>query len=82
MKEFDHPGFLIPNQQGLKLVVTAIRLALHGKFPVEELYKPWQNSEGQVCSIMLLPLLLLTAFFGILMWLCLLVALLVCLCTE
>lgn len=48
MKEFDHPGFHIPNKEGLQLVVVAVRKALHGNFPVEELLKPWTNSEGQV----------------------------------
>lgn len=48
MKEFDHPGFLIPNKNGLQLVVSAVRKALHGAFPVEELFRPWENSEGQV----------------------------------
>ena len=48
VKEFDHPGFLISSKQGLQLVVTAVRKVLHGAFPVEELYKPWSNSEGQV----------------------------------
>ena len=48
MRAFDHPGFLIPNKQALQLVVTAVRKALHGAFPVEELFRPWENSEGQV----------------------------------
>lgn len=48
VKEFDHPAFLITSKAGLQLVVLAIRKAMHGAFPVEELYKSWKNSEGQV----------------------------------
>lgn len=48
VKELDYPGFLITNKHGLRLVTMAIRKALHGAFPVEELLLPWGNTEGQV----------------------------------
>uniref|UniRef100_A0A0K2T7H7 CCR4-NOT transcription complex subunit 1 n=1 Tax=Lepeophtheirus salmonis TaxID=72036 RepID=A0A0K2T7H7_LEPSM len=51
--ELDHPGFLVPDRQGLMLLIKALRLGLQaqgfqGPFPFEMFYRHWKNTEGQV----------------------------------
>jgi len=51
--ELDHPGFLIKDRMGLILLINALKLGFkvqgfQGPFPVDMLYRPWRNHEGQM----------------------------------
>jgi hypothetical protein len=50
--ELDHPGFTVKDRTGLIILITALsrglRLQNCAQFPVEQFYKPWKNTEGQV----------------------------------
>lgn len=47
--ELDHPGFLIRDNKGLHIVVYAVQRGLGMEvFPVDLIYRPWKNAEGQV----------------------------------
>lgn len=47
--ELDHPGFLIRDNKGLHIVVYAVQRGLGIEvFPVDLIYRPWKNAEGQV----------------------------------
>lgn len=47
--ELDHPGFLIRDSKGLHIVVYAVQRGLGMEvFPVDLIYRPWKNAEGQV----------------------------------
>ena len=48
--EMDHPGFLLKDAQGLRIVKSAFLRVLQDVFPVEVLYRVWKNTEGQVMS--------------------------------
>ena len=48
VKELDHPGLLILSKAGLRLLVQALLRVLHDIFPIELLYAPWKNTDGQV----------------------------------
>ncbi|CAK8681219.1 CCR4-NOT transcription complex subunit 1-like isoform X2 [Clavelina lepadiformis] len=51
--ELDHPGFVIMDVTGFRLVVRALQLLLnqHESFPIEVLYKKWTNTRGQLSWI-------------------------------
>ena len=52
VRELDHKGFAINSKAGLRLVVQALLRGLAREpFPIDCLYKPWQNTEGQVSSL-------------------------------
>ncbi|CAH1107243.1 unnamed protein product [Psylliodes chrysocephalus] len=55
--ELDHPEFMIKERHGLCLLMNALRQGLQtfgfhpDTFPVDQLYKRWQNVEGQFSLI-------------------------------
>ena len=46
--EMDHPGFLLKDVQGLRIVKNAFLRGLLDVFPVEVLYRVWKSTDGQV----------------------------------
>jgi hypothetical protein len=52
--ELDHPEFMVKDRAGLILLISALRLGLRMQhcsvFPIEQFYKFWANSDGQVSS--------------------------------
>lgn len=48
VKHMDHPGFYVANRAGLVLLTRALKRALHDNFPVDDLYRMWSNTEGQM----------------------------------
>ena len=53
-RELDHPGFQITSRQGFELLIRGLRRGLANEvFPIDMLYSPWKNKEGQVFSIVL-----------------------------
>ncbi len=48
VSELDHPGFSILSKAGLRILVQGLFRGLQDVFPVDQIYKPWKNSEGQV----------------------------------
>jgi CCR4-NOT transcription complex subunit 1 len=63
VSELDHPGFVILSKQGFRLLIVilskqgfrlliqALFRGLQDIFPVEFIYRPWKNSEGQLSWI-------------------------------
>lgn len=52
VKELDHPGMKIVSKAGLRVLVQALFRGLQQEmFPVEYLYQPWKNTEGQVSGL-------------------------------
>ncbi|XP_032816690.1 CCR4-NOT transcription complex subunit 1 isoform X5 [Petromyzon marinus] len=50
--ELDHPGFQIKDGKGLQIVVYGIQKGLGmDVFPVELVYRPWKNTDGQMSFI-------------------------------
>ncbi|XP_011168409.1 CCR4-NOT transcription complex subunit 1 isoform X1 [Solenopsis invicta] len=55
--KLDHPEFIIKDRQGLNLLITGLKLGLQQQgyppdmFPVELLYRHWENVEGQFSLI-------------------------------
>ncbi|XP_029687920.1 CCR4-NOT transcription complex subunit 1 isoform X2 [Takifugu rubripes] len=50
--ELDHPGFLIRDSKGLHIVVYAVQRGLGMEvFPVDLIYRPWKNAEGQLSFV-------------------------------
>lgn len=50
--ELDHQGFYIGCKQGLCLIVQALSKALTDPFPIDLIYRPWKNTEGQVSQML------------------------------
>lgn len=54
IKELDQAEFMLKDRQGFSLLMTALRLGLQAQgyhpdtFPVEHMYRCWENAEGQV----------------------------------
>lgn len=48
MQELDHPGFMIQDPKSLQFLVYTFFKATNGQFPVQIVYKPWNNTAGQV----------------------------------
>nr|QOW64962.1 hypothetical protein [Lymnaea stagnalis] len=49
----DHPKFLVFGRKGLRLLVQAIFRGLHQEpFPIDQIYKHWSNTEGQLSFLM------------------------------
>ena len=46
--ELDHPGFLVKNPDVIRLILLAFHRATSEMFPIEAIYKPWNNPFGQV----------------------------------
>ena len=52
VKEFDHSEFLIKDKGALRLVINAVKRGLRTEqFPIEHIYKTWNNPEGQLSLI-------------------------------
>ncbi|CAH1779661.1 unnamed protein product [Owenia fusiformis] len=51
VSELDHPGFIVLGKSGLRLLVQALFRGLQDVFPIELLYRPWKNTEGQLSWI-------------------------------
>ena len=50
--ELDHPGFVIRDNKGLHIVVYGVQRGLGMEvFPVDLIYRPWKNAEGQVSRV-------------------------------
>lgn len=49
MIELDHPNFMVLNKKGLRLLVQGLIKGLQEVFPIDYIYRPWKNTEGQVC---------------------------------
>ena len=47
IKELDHPGFHVSNKSGFENLVKGLFLVVDS-FPIDFLYSPWKNKEGQV----------------------------------
>ena len=52
--ELDHPTFLVVNKKGLRILLQGLNRGLQDMFPVEYIYRPWKNTEGQVSIVSLL----------------------------
>ncbi|CAG5118083.1 unnamed protein product, partial [Candidula unifasciata] len=48
VSHLDHKGFLIPSRKGLRLLVHVISRGIQEPFPTDLVYKPWNNTEGQL----------------------------------
>lgn len=48
--ELDHQGFIIQTKAGLRLIIQALFRGISDAFPIDLIYKPWKNTEGQVCT--------------------------------
>lgn len=46
--DLDHPGFLIKASDAVRLIILAYLRATNEVFPVEAIYKAWNNTYGQV----------------------------------
>lgn len=45
----DYPKFIVSSKKGLRLLIQAIHRGLGQEpFPIDLIYKPWNNTEGQV----------------------------------
>ncbi|KAI6659252.1 hypothetical protein LOD99_14925 [Oopsacas minuta] len=44
----DYPGFYLPDPDSLSVIMRAYRLATQDPFPIDALYRPWENREGQL----------------------------------
>lgn len=52
VKELDHPEMVILTKAGLRILVQGLRRGLmQESFPVEVMYMPWKNTEGQLSFI-------------------------------
>ncbi|XP_078337543.1 CCR4-NOT transcription complex subunit 1-like isoform X2 [Crassostrea virginica] len=49
--ELDHPTFLVVNKKGLRILLQGLNRGLQDMFPVEYIYRPWKNTEGQLSFI-------------------------------
>ena len=46
--DLDHPGFLIKTPEAIRLIIMAYIRATNDVFPVEAIYRAWNNTYGQV----------------------------------
>ncbi|XP_046333509.2 CCR4-NOT transcription complex subunit 1-like isoform X5 [Haliotis rufescens] len=51
VSQLDHKGFYVNNKKGLKLLMEGLFRGLQDIFPVEYIFKPWSNTEGQLSYI-------------------------------
>ncbi|XP_056008647.1 CCR4-NOT transcription complex subunit 1-like isoform X3 [Ostrea edulis] len=49
--ELDHSTFLVVNKRGLRLLLQGLNRGLQDVFPIEYIYRPWKNTEGQLSFI-------------------------------
>lgn len=49
--ELDHPNFLVLNKKGLRILLQGLKRGLQDMFPVDYIYRPWKNTEGQLSFI-------------------------------
>ncbi|BFZ13285.1 hypothetical protein BsWGS_16323 [Bradybaena similaris] len=52
VSNLDHKGFLITSRKGLRLLVHVISRGVQEPFPADLVYKPWNNTEGQLSFLM------------------------------
>ncbi|KAJ8302562.1 hypothetical protein KUTeg_018958 [Tegillarca granosa] len=45
--ELDHAGFIVMNKRGFRILIQGLIRGLQEVFPVEFIYRPWKNTEGQ-----------------------------------
>ncbi|XP_076470610.1 CCR4-NOT transcription complex subunit 1-like isoform X2 [Babylonia areolata] len=53
--QLDHPGFLINSKKGLRLLTDGLMRGLqlsNHNFPIQLLFRPWNNTEGQLSLIL------------------------------
>ncbi|XP_059164399.1 CCR4-NOT transcription complex subunit 1-like isoform X2 [Physella acuta] len=48
VSNLDHPKFLVSGRKGLRIIVQALLRSLQDPFPIDYIYKPWNNTEGQL----------------------------------
>ena len=48
VRELDHPGLVITNKAALRLIVQALHRGIQEEFPIENIYRLWNNTEAQV----------------------------------
>ncbi|KAG1691671.1 CCR4-NOT transcription complex subunit 1 [Nymphon striatum] len=54
IQELDHPGFVVKDRQGLKILKHTLLVGLKNEeFSTQNLLKPWRNTEGQLSLIQL-----------------------------
>jgi CCR4-NOT transcription complex subunit 1 len=51
MVSLDHPGFVVKDVDGLRVILSVYRRATSDLFPVQILYRVWNNMEGQLSWI-------------------------------
>lgn len=49
--ELDHPSFMVLNKKGLRCLVQGLIKGLQEVFPIDYIYRPWKNTEGQLSFI-------------------------------
>lgn len=49
--KLDHPGFIISDAEGLRVILHAYRVGQQGTFPIDLIYRNWKNTEGQLSFI-------------------------------
>lgn len=49
--ELDQPNFMVLNKKGLRCLVQGLIKGLQEVFPVDYIYRPWKNTEGQLSFI-------------------------------
>lgn len=50
--QLDHPGFHVPSKKGLRLLVQGLSRGLHEGFPIHLIFRPWNNTEGQLSFVL------------------------------
>lgn len=49
--ELDHAGFIVLNKRGFRILIQGLIRGLQEVFPVEFIYRPWKNTEGQLSFV-------------------------------
>ncbi|KAJ8302566.1 hypothetical protein KUTeg_018962 [Tegillarca granosa] len=49
--ELDHAGFIVMNKRGFRILIQGLIRGLQEVFPVEFIYRPWKNTEGQLSFV-------------------------------
>ncbi len=53
VRELDHTGLVVANKASLRLIVQALHRGIQEEFPIEHVYRLWNNTEAQVCTSLL-----------------------------
>lgn len=51
VRELDHPGLVVANKASLRLIVQALHRGIQEEFPIEHIYRLWNNTEAQLSWI-------------------------------